>query len=1067
MKQIICAIAMFACGSRAATITVTNENDSGPGSLRQALVDVMTSPAPRAINFLITPTGATVHAINLATALPALTNTVTVDGTSQPGYSNSPLIKVNGAAITNSGIRGFRLYGGTNLLRGMFLTGFTNASVAAEIAQRGGSELAACQIVSNYAGILINDVGDNIIGGALAASANVIGAHKYIGLEISGDNANNNLVAGNYFGVQPAGAGQFVLGNNVGISIYAGDSNIIRGSASAPQVISGSAVNYGLHLWGDARQNRIEGNYIGTDLAGTGAVANASGIYLNAPDNFIGGADVSNRNVISGNSIAIYVTGAEATGNHIAGNYMCVNAAGTSAVPGSSGVIIQGASSNFITGTAPAPQIIAGSAGVAVSISGPGAEGNVISGNTIGLGATGQVLTNFNGISLYLASGNRIGGPTAGDRNIIAGSQFGAGVNISLSTNNVVEGNLIGLDASDVVRPNLAYGVAIADGNGNRVGGSTPGQRNIISGNLPSGIHLWATASNSIQGNYIGTTIAGTAPLANEAHGIFVEDSSFNWIGGTNREDGNLISGNKTNGILITGTPARGNTIAANFIGTTFTGSSPLSNRNSGIVIRDSANNTVGGTMPGERNVISGNANCGIEFYGGSATGNVVQGNYLGLASNGVSKLGNGYGGGFGAGVYLGSLARGNAIGGAAPGARNVIADNTFGIVGQVAFGNTIQGNYIGLDASGASSASNRVDGIYLEGCDNTLVSGNVISGNGRDGVQLISGSASNVVQANRVGPFATGSGGPGNKGRGILLDSGDANLVGGTSASAQGNVIAFNAGDAVTVVTNGLYTGGSRNSLLGNLIYSNGFGIDLNDDGATTNDPSPDSDTGANGLQNFPILTNAQQGSTFIQGRLASAASKTYRCEFFAVNVPQGMIFLGASNVTTTASGTGTFAVAFVPTVPTGAWVIATATDTNGNTSEFSPAVTNRAALDADGDGMWDAWEVANFGNTTNNGSGNNDGDAFNNYQEFVADTSPTNAGALFMMTSLTNGRPHYPGWNSSAARWYDVEISTGLLPQAWSPLAANLVGIGGFQSYADSADHTTRVYRVRARIP
>ena len=1055
------------------TFVVTNNLDSGSGSLRAAISNALTVGASDTvfIDFNI-PTGGVTHTISLLSPLPAITNQLFINGTTQPGYTNFPLIKVDGNAVTNIAIRGFRLYGGSNHVRGIYVTGFTNNSSAIEIAQKGSSVVDGCYVVSNYQGILINNVANNIIGGGTTNESNVIGANRYDGLEISGEDADNNLVAGNYIGVQPVGFGMVVLSNNVGVGVYLGDSNIIRGSATARQIISGSRINYGVTLQIGASQNRIEGNYIGTDITGTAAVPNGNGVYITSADNIVGGTAVSNRNVISGNlNGEISVSGSAATGNQIAGNYVCVNAAGTAPVlPTTTAISIQNASSNFVTGSASAPQLIAGSEGVCVSVSGPDAYGNVVVGNTIGLNASGQVLTNFNGINLYLATGTRVGGPTVADRNIVVGTRFAAGISVFLSTNSVVQGNYVGVDAGGSPRTNFSHGISIVDGTGNLIGGGNPGEGNIISGNKPAGIFLQGTVSNRIQGNFIGTSIAGTFAVGNAAFGIVIEDSPYNWIGGTNRDEGNLISGNLTNGVSVTGTNSHHNVIAANFIGTDVSGMNGISNRNSGIVLQDAQNNTIGGPTPGERNIISGNANNGIELYGlnvNTATGNVIIGNYFGLASNGVSKLGNGRGGGFGAGIYFGVLVRGNTIGGPAPGARNIFGDNTYGLVMQGGHDNLVQGNYIGLDVSGSVVVSNRADGIYLEASHNNRVLNNVISGNAQDGIKFISGSTSNIVQSNRIGPFASGVGGPGNRNRGMLINSGEANLIGGTNP-AQGNIIAFNADDGVAVFTNNLYTGGFRNSFLGNLIYSNGFPIDLSDDGVTANDAAPDADAGPNNYQNFPAVTNALQGSTVLQGRLVSGPSQTYRCEFFAINVPQGAIFLGATNLTTGASGTNLFTNVVLPaTAPTGSLVIATATDTNGNSSELSPGVVVKQAVDTDGDGLWDTWEQQNFGSLALNGSGDNDVDGRNNYYEFVSDTQPTNAASFFRLASITNGLPHHPSWLSSAARWYDVEFSTNLLSSTWSNLVVNIAGVGGPLSVPDSSDQTDRFYRVRAKIP
>jgi hypothetical protein len=323
------------------------------------------------------------------------------------------------------------------------------------------------------------------------------------------------------------------------------------------------------------------------------------------------------------------------------------------------------------------------------------------------------------------------------------------------------------------------------------------------------------------------------------------------------------------------------------------------------------------------------------------------------------------------------------------------------------------------------------------------------------------------VIQGNLIGLDASGRFPRGNRARGILINGGRGILVGGTNA-ASGNVIAFNTGAGILVLTNSLPGGGIGNSFFGNLVYSNtSIFIDLvPPTAATTNDPAPDADSGANNLQNFPVVTGAQQG-TFVQGILVTAPSQTYRCEFFAVGVPQGMIFLGATNLTTPASGTNVFNIQLPGVPPLGVGVFGTATDPAGNTSELGTSAPVTPAPDLDSDGLWDSWEIANLGSTAFNGSGDNDADGFNNYMEFIADTSPTNAILNFRMTAITNGLPHHPVWNSSRSRWYDLEYSTNLLSPTWVNLATNLPGAGGPQTFPDTDDQTNRSYRARAKLP
>src|SRR5207249_1410058 len=133
-------------------------------------------------------------------------------------------------------------------------------------------------------------------------------------------------------------------------------------------------------------------------------------------------------------------------------------------------------------------------------------------------------------------------------------------------------------------------------------GGSAASARNLLSGNGRAGVFINSTSTgNDIQNNLIGTNIAGTAAIPNNA-GIILSDAPANTIGGTTAATRNVVSGNSVNGIQIGGLSG-GNTISGNFVGTNAAGTAALGNGVHGIVINDSPNNTVGGATAGERNI--------------------------------------------------------------------------------------------------------------------------------------------------------------------------------------------------------------------------------------------------------------------------------------------------------------------------------------------------------------------------------------------------------------------------------------------------------------------------------
>ncbi len=412
-----------------------------------------------------------------------------------------------------------------------------------------------------------------------------------------------------------------------------------------------------------------------------------------------------------------------------------------------------------------------------------------------------------------------------------------------------------------------------------------------------------------------------------------------------------ILNGFNNTGIRISGPGATFNTVTGCYLGTNPAGNSAVPNTFDGLAITGGAsNNTIGGNSPAERNLISGNARNGITIQditvGSGANNNVVQGNFIGTNAAGQSALGNGQ-----QGVQIGTAASGNLVGGTTPEARNVISGNGnlgVGLIqGNDIVNNRIQGNFIGTDVSGTFSVGNFVGVGLFSTSPNTIGgtavgAGNIISGNISNGI-LCSGSTNQVIQGNFIGTNPAGSAAVPN-GQGVdVFQGAQNNTIGGTVAGAP-NVISGNTGNGVRISdssTNG-------NAILANAIYNNGgLGIDLGFDGVTPNDPG-DSDTGPNNLQNYPVLSSAATGgsNTSIAGSLNSVANTTYRIEFFANDTTdpsgfgEGQSFVGFTTATTDGTGNVSFNTS-VSQIAAGRQVTATATDPNGNTSEFSAAIT------------------------------------------------------------------------------------------------------------------------------
>jgi hypothetical protein len=327
-----------------------------------------------------------------------------------------------------------------------------------------------------------------------------------------------------------------------------------------------------------------------------------------------------------------------------------------------------------------------------------------------------------------------------------------------------------------------------------------------------------------------------------------------------------------------------------------------------------------------------------------------------------------------------------NRIGGASPASRNVITGAIGGILINASStlgsldGTVIQGNYIGTNAAGTAALEAdpaNVSGISIL-VPEDVESGRIqIGGSAAGAGNLISGLSQGIqistlgidpdirIQGNKIGTDRTGTQDVGNESFGITvggLNGEDSGLIIGGPNTGEGNIIAFNGGDAANGA--GIHLGQNgpgfsvgttiwRNSIFANKSTTGaGMSIDLAGDGPTANDAG-DPDVGPNNFQNFPVITSATQDGPNIDitGSFNSAANTSYRVEFF-VTTATGQTFLGAQQVSTDASGDATINTSFTGTLPAGGEVQATATAPDGSTSELSPvtiAPPNQPDLTAD----------------------------------------------------------------------------------------------------------------------
>ena len=879
-----------------------------------------------------------------------------ISGTNGDGISDSLARNI----ISGNGADGVHIEDpGTNfnIVAGDFIG--TNAAGTAALGNAANGIMILSGADDNWIGV------NSVHGPDDADQGNVIAGNPTSGVQIQGSGTTGNVVAGNLIGLNVNSGGQVIDGlgdGQAGVALDVGASGNWIGvnAASGPgtenalqrNVISGNYIDVGISSTGTTG-NVVAGNLIGTDPSGTSAVPNQTyqapvsyGVVIGAgaSSNLIGTsgqdgavADVLERNVISGvTAVGVLVSGSANADNVVAGNFIGTTADGSAALGNATGVdISQGASSNWVGvnavyGPANSDQrnIISGNTGDGVQISDSNTTANVVAGNLIGTSASGSsALGNANdGVEIDGAPSNSIGGVLSTFRNVISGNaNWGVFVTGSGANANLFQGNFIGLSASGTAAlGNGLSGILIAGGSSNTIGGTASGARNVVSENRNHGIQIGIAANNVVQGNFVGTDVGGTMNLGNSGAGVVLGTggptggATSNLVGGSTPGAGNLISGNGWVGVLILDAGTRSNIVAGNSIGTDVSGSHPLGNAQGGILIETGASdNTIGGTTVGAGNVISGNTDAGIEIANPTTTGNLVQGNLIGLDASGANPLGNGSKETQdSSGIWL-DHSPGNTIGGPIAAARNVIAANFLSgiyIYGADGGSNLIAGNYIGTDVTGTVALGNHNDCITIDSAPNNTIGGltttlgtgpgNVLSAaTGGSGVYIYGPSASgNLIVGNLMGTNAAGTAALANFLDGVTLDSAPGNTVGGT-ASGTANVLSGNTQNGVQI------TGTTATA---NLVAGNFIGTDITGTFAIANATGVEIDSGASdntiggasgGARNFisgnaegVMVTGAATTGTLIAGNFIGTDLKG---AFAVGNLTTGIDLAGGTATT------------------------------------------------------------------------------------------------------------------------------------------------------------------------
>ncbi len=570
--------------------TVNSGNDSGTGTLRQAILDSNGNSGPNEIDFIVKGRSLT---ITLTSKLPDITTPVFINGAPLPDDLS------------------------------VVLMGASNGQ-----APYDGLDIKAPNCTVE--GLVIN--------------------HCDFGIALLGSGTTGCLIAGNYLGTDINGT-KSVPNSESGVLIDQGASkNTVGGKALITLNVLSGNLGSGITIRGGSAGNLVENNLIGVNSNRTTALGNLDygvEIYSGAANNFIGATGVGN--VISGNGLGgVVISDSDTSGNVVQGNTIGVAIDSTTGntkvvTNGGDGIdIVAGARSNTVGGHAPnSGNIISGNTANGVWIDGGGTNGNVLIGNLIGTDSTGLLAIANKSVGVLIQGGaddNTIGGKGGLDYNVISGNaKDGVLISDPGTISNVLIANLIGLTQGGTgTLPNGQNGVEIGNGaQGNTIGdGGIVSDGNSIAGNTLSGVYISgsSTSGNVISGSLIGTTAADLSGVGNKKNGIFIDGATNNTIGGTQSSDPNVIAGNSAAAGILIANGATGNVVEGNDIGFTADGTE-LPNAGSGITVGNAANdNTIAGNTINENSlngVVINDFNGNGGFTGAAGVGNTISENSI------------------------------------------------------------------------------------------------------------------------------------------------------------------------------------------------------------------------------------------------------------------------------------------------------------------------------------------------------------------------------------------------------------------------------------------------------
>jgi parallel beta-helix repeat protein len=831
-----CAVEVLEGRELLSTFTVSNLDPTGTGSLRWAIQQANANPGPDTIDFGLT---GTIRAGR--TALPAIRDTVTIDGTTAPSYAGTPLVTVD-----FQGTRGFRFERGSDgsVLRGLSIVKAGGAGVA----------LSASRITvqSNYIGLQADGKtpgGSRGDGVQINASShdNLIGRADPVTsiTYYNADGVSMQPVSG-WQGIRAADTpGQYLITgtSNANGLLYIGPISGVGGTSYAVNYPGATTTSvYGPDNLGNG-VIRLVGTYKTGDDMVYGFVFEGTTADLTNPDNY--------RTIAYPGAKFNYVH--STMGGLAVGNYDGPTESGQPVGPGH-GYIYNVATGQFLTDIV-FPGSVSNTAygiwyngGTSYTICGGFSQLPVsveeMQTRPIGMAslvdydsATGQFSnwksfsypngpagavfdTHFQGISSVekgVYTLNAGAALTSPDSPLIgswvtvrrdADGSFGdaawvdlsyPGISAPITSDSVIGNQLVGIVLADTgvfsYQATVNIGFQLS---------------NVISGNAGNGIGIYGSNDNHIAMNYIGTDASGTLARGNGGNGILVtRGAARNRIGGqatggnnptagvfVRPPQGNLISANRGNGVLIEKGATR-NVLSGNFVGTDASGNAALGNRLDGVAIDRADNNELIGCTFQESpfvfyNVLSGNRGNGLRIT--SANNTTVHANFLGAGANNATIVANG-----GNGLLVNGSAKNTQVGGVIPLGNVISGNNRNGIeVRDTASGFVSFNTFAGIFAF-AGAAPNRQNGILITSRGgNNLIRTCIVSGNLGNGIEL-GGQATGVqITDTAVGTNTAIQSAIPNQGSGVKI-SGNAhgNAIGGFQPSVE---------PQVTISANGRY---------------------------------------------------------------------------------------------------------------------------------------------------------------------------------------------------------------------------------------------------------------------